>query len=346
MADENKVAQAADMDPEGDAFKQMLAGVQAGKVEKPVAKPAEKTEKTEKVAEKVVETDVKDKADPSSGKTAEKETESDKEIEGDAEETADTLKKQIAGLKAELTKRKGKHEQVEQLSKELDAAKAELKKHEAADPDAKLNAAVAKLSADELTEERIKFQERQADAYADLKIAKRDGDTEAQQHAADRILENRKVLAAIEKGRKELAERQKTAAAGEKDFTEKLTKEVEDIFKDALELHPSLKDENSALFKAGDAEFRKRPVLMQAMGQSMGELVSLAYAILRNPELVSGVKAQDVRKDLTKQLDEKLSKSFVKGGGSQGTKVAPNYSEVAETNMAEFEKIVAKAKGG
>lgn len=338
MAEDIKIVDnSVEMDPNSDAFKAMLAG-----------KPAPVEKKQEKVE---VKADVKDvvkdpvKESPSSGETEPKD-----EPEGDAEETADTLKKQIAGLKAELTKRKGQHEKVEKLEKDLSSLQAELKASQSKGEqteEQKLAEAVSKLDHDAIIEKRIEFEDELADGRANLKLAERDGDVEAQKVASNQILRARKVLKALDKGREELAKRTQDAEAGEKDFTKKLTAEVDGIFADALELHPSLKDTESPLFKAGDAEFRKRPLLMKAMGQSMGELVSLAYAILRNPELVGGksTKAAEVRKDLVKNLDEGISKAFHKGGGAAGTKATPNYAEVAETDMASFEKMVAKAKG-
>ena len=341
MADEKEDKIVADMDPEGEDFKKMLAGVQTDKV---VGKKEVKSEP---------KSDVKPTDKVDTKLSSDKEGE-DKTPEGDAEETADTLKKQIGGLKAELTKRKGQHDKVEELERQLNTLQAELKGRKEAspetDPDVKLKASIAKLTEDELLDEKLIWNERQADARASLRIAQRESDTEAAEKATTELAATRKVLKAIEIGSKELATRKESEAAGEKDMTEKLTKEVDMLFNDAYEALPQLTDKESPLFKAGDAEFRKRPVLMKAMGQGMGELVSLAYAILRNPELVAKAgdekKAEDVRKDLVNSLDEKISKSFVKSGGSQGTKSAPNYAEVAETNPAEFEKLVNKAKGG
>lgn len=327
---EEKVVQ-AEMDPTGDEFKNMLAGVQAGKQaskEEPEKKPDVKVDTSVSSAE--------DKKEPPKD-------------EGDAEETAETLKKQIGGLKAELTKRKGQHDKVTELEGQIKELQGQLKQADPQTDEQKLQAAIAKLSKDELLDKSVEFQDDLADGRAALKLAERDQDAAGVKDAQQQINRAKNILKALEKGREDLARRTQDAQAGEKDFKKNLTTEVDSIFKDALELHPSLKDDESPLFKAGDAEFRKRPHLMRALGQNMGELVSLAYAILRNPELAGGAKAtpkaEAVRKDLIKNLDDATSKAFHKGGGSQGTKTAPNYAEVAESDPAAFEKLVNKVKG-
>ena len=338
MADEPNVS--AEMDPGSDAVKQMLAGI------KPSVEKVEKSEVKPKG-----ETDVKSTPESSS----DKETPDAKQDVPVEDESPEALKAKIKGLEAEVGRRKGQHSKVEQLETEIAQMREDLKKREPVDdsPDAKLKAAILKLDEDGLIEKQVEWQEEQVDARTALRLAERDGDTKAQQEATQRIVNARKVLKALEVGRTALSQRKQSSETSEKEFVKSLESEVESIVKDAYELYPDIKDPNSALFKAGDAEFRKRPHLTKAMGQTMGELVSLAYAILRNPALVqkageTGKPAEKVRKDLLSNLDEATSKAFLKGGGAPTTKTTPNYAESVETpdGLAGFEKLVAKAKGG
>ena len=334
MAEEKIVS--AEMDPESETFKQMLAGI------KPKDAPAEKVEKT------VVKADVKPGPEPSSGKDT---TVAKDKAEPD-DESPEALKAKIKGLEMEVGRRKGQHDRVEKLETEI----ADLKKRQTEpvddSPDARLKAAIAKLDSDGIIEKKVEWEEEQSDARIALRLSEKDGDVKGQQEATQRIVNARKVLKALEQGRIALDKSTQKAETSEKEFVRSLEGEVDGIVKDAYELYPDIKNPDSELFKAGDAEFRKRPHLMKAMGQTMGELVSLAYAILRNPELVAtkgGKPAENVRKDLMKNLDETTSKAFLKGGGSTGTKPSPvNYSELVQTGttgVADFEKLVARVKG-
>jgi hypothetical protein len=338
MAEEKIVS--AEMDPESETFKQMLAGI------KPKDAPAEKVEKT------VVKADVKPDPEPSSGKDT---TVAKDKAEPD-DESPEALKAKIKGLEMEVGRRKGQHDRVEKLETEI----ADLKKRQTEpvddSPDARLKAAIAKLDSDGIIEKKVEWEEEQSDARIALRLSEKDGDVKGQQEATQRIVNARKVLKALEVGRITLDTSTRKAEISEKEFVSNLESEVGGLINNAYEHFPDIRNTDSALFKAGDAEFRKRPHLMKAMGPTMGELVSLAYAILRNPELVASkgtaketTPAQTARKDLLHNLDEATSKAFLKGGGATGTKQTPvDYGQLVQTGttgVADFEKLVSKVKG-
>jgi hypothetical protein len=325
MAHDTIIDSSAEMDPNSEQFAKMLAGSppQADTGGKPNGSSPE-PQSTEKAAE----------PDAKEGPSIEE------------------LQAKIKGLEAELGRRKGNADKIAQLESELEKVKAQREQTESGDDASRLASAIERLSTDALLEKKTEFMDEMADARADLKAAEREGDLKVQQEAAMRILRARKIIVQLDKALIGRNKAELDKATTEAATLKKLKEQSDSLITDAYEMLPDLmKDgkpnEQSEVWKAGDAEFRKRPELMASLGP-FGELVSLAYALLKNPSLIPGGKA-DTRKELLTELENKTSKAFIKGSAAPTKKEAvPDYETMVGTpeGRAAFEKAVEAAKSG
>ena len=323
MSDETQVAAKQDGSLDLEALYAQVTG-------KAPEKQEAKVETTEKADDKVI------KSTTSSVEDGEKADE-------------DTLKSQVEGLTKELGRvrkdRNSSIEQVQELREALANVRGQLEslagnKGGSDTPEAKLS----KYSDTQLVQGQGEWEEAILDAREALRKAQETGNDTALDRANQNLKVARHTLSAI---RQELVERTKRVgletARAQSEAT-RVVQEVVDIYEQAYESFPTLKDKDSDLWKAGNDAYNQHPSLMKQLGP-LGELVAVALAVADNPELVggSGKKATAARKELLSEINDQAEKSLLKGGAKAKSKGTPNFEGMAGT---DFDAMVHKVKMG
>jgi len=317
-----------EMDPTSPEFAAKLAEMVAKK--EPKAEEKGEQEKADKAKEPAKESPSAD--------TKEKDDDGD---EGDLDARVKALKKE---LKRVRDNKREDEERVAKLQEEISSLKTEMQKAKAApagDERGRIQAALDKLSEDQLDSTLIDWEDELADARSKLTLAE-DKEDEAKIEAAKaRISKARIVLAMAKSTLKEKtrqASDQKAGADAEKDA---IAKEIDQIFKTYVENFPDLEDQESKLWIAGNEMFNKHPALMKRLGP-IGQLVAVSLAVSADPKLI-GKDASKVRKDLLHNIEEAAHKSLLTGGKGGGKGKAP---AVDVNNMEAFEAYIEKVKSG
>lgn len=321
-----------EMDPTSPEFAAKLAEMKAGKAPK-----EEKGEQEKEPKAPAKETKEPEKESPSSDKD---------EGEDEGEDVGTDAK--IKALKRELKRvRDNKREDEDRVSKlqeEISSLKTEMQKAKAAPPSderGRIQAALDKLSEDQLETQLIDWDDELADARSKLTLAEDRGDEAKIEAAKARIAKARIVLALAKSTLKEKSKQassQQSEAEAEKS---EIAKEIDGIFKVYVENFPELEDKESKLWIAGNEMFNKHPALMKRLGP-IGQLVAVSLAVSADPKLV-GKDATKVRKDLLHNIEEAAQKSLLTGGKGGGKGKAP---AVDVNNMEAFEAYIERVKSG
>lgn len=296
--------------------------------------------KVEEIAEKVKEkseaddTDVKQKKAPSSG-----ESDEDKEVEDE-----DELRTQVNALQKELARvRKNKNESTEEvqgLREQLAKVQGQL---EVLVQGNKSSNKMADYSDAQLVRGQTEWEDELLESRQELHDARKGDDKAALAEAQKKVTIAKQTLDAI---RQELLDRTKRSSAEQaktQGEANKIVEEVVDLYDTAYETFPELKDKDSEIWQAGNEEYMARPSLMKQLGP-LGELVAIAVAISKNPELVGGkAKAKAVRKDLLEEINDKAEAALLKGGGKAKGKSVTNFADLGDQ---DFERVVSKIKMG
>ena len=314
------------MDPSSDAFNAMLAQAQTRSEEALTVK--EDTTTTEEV------TDVKEPDEESSSTSPPV-----------IEETPETLKAKLAGLQAELTRvrkqKSGGEGETNTLRETLANLEGQVKVLREQKTATTLQDKVAALSDEQVQENETLWQDELMDARVLVRMAERDNDPEGITKANARIDIAKKMqkLYNQEQSSRLALRSEQTKAQGELKST--LATEVDTLFKNTYESIPELKDPESEIWKAGQAEFKRYPALMKQLGP-LGEMMAVASAVARNPGLVSKKAAAK----LLGNLEDVADKTFLKGGTAPRVSVTKPTSVNSQKDLSDFEAQVAAIKLG
>ena len=313
------------MDPSSDAFNTMLAQAQTRSEEALAVK--EDTTVTEEV------TDVKAPDAESSSTSTE------------IAETPETLKAKLAGLQAELTRvrkqKSGGEGETNTLRETLANLEGQVKVLREQKTTSTLQDKVAALSDEQVQENETLWQDELMDARVLVRMAERDNDPEGITKANARIDIAKKMqrLYDTEKSTRAVSRSEQAKVQGE--FKNTISAEVDSLFKSTYESIPELKDPESEIWKAGQAEFKLYPALMKQLGP-LGEMMAVASAVTKNPSLVSKKSAAK----LLSNLEDVADKTFQKGGTAPRMTVTKPTSVNSQKDLSDFEAQVAAIKLG
>ena len=263
------------------------------------------------------------------------------EGEGDVEH----LKSQIRGLKAELTRRSGNAERVEDLESRL--AQAEQKLAETPKPTADpITEAIRKLDDRALIDKQTDWEDELAAARAKYERADETQNTESMRAAGERIAHAKRVLSALKSEASDRVERRSTERNQLQQEAEQINGELSEMYESVSEAFPDFTNQDSELWKAGNEEFLAHPALMRRLGAA-GEVVAAALAVVKNPQLTKGTSAQ-ARREVISKIDKGFGKALQAGTSS------PNFSRNTDYAAAiadgegldKFNKMIDKIKGG
>lgn len=255
------------------------------------------------------------------------------------------LKEQITGLKAELTKvrkqKSGSTEEVLSLKERLANMEGQLQAIHTAKTSGTVEEKLSKLSTDQVADNRIAWEDEQADARVAGRLAERDQDQAGVREANERIANARKMLKLYDT---EKDRRVKADANNERlnlDDTKAVSTDLDKLFSEVYTQVPEMAVEGSDIWKAGKAEYDALPSLMKRLGP-LGELVAAASAIAKHPELVS----KKVTNKLVNAIDAAADKAFSKGGAAPTGSFKPVTTINSQADVASFEAQVRAVKGG
>jgi len=268
------------------------------------------------------------------------------------DEKPDTLKAQIRGLKAELTRRTGNAEKVEELENQLNQLQGELRavnsRPAPAPPVDGIQEAISKLDDRGVISKTVDWQDELAAARVKYDRAEELGDTAKLEQASQRIQHAKRVISALTEEAQTRYEKKTQQAETLKGEAVLINEELVDMYEAVNEAFPDFQDKDSELWKLGNEEYLSHPTLMARMGPS-GEVVAAAMAILRNPELVKGTKGTAAtRRDMLSKIDKGMSKALQGGASSPSTGRTIDYGSMTESgsSLAQFNAMVDKIKGG
>ena len=340
----NIVDNAPEMDLNDPKFSEMLASIKPG-VKADEAKPEAKAEEKPAPAEKK---DVKPADKPKEPASSAENTEDDTE-DGD-DDSPEKLKARVRGLQAELARRKGNADKVNEL--ELQLAKVQGQLEEAAKRTAEtkpktIETAIRELDTKTLIAKQTDWEDELADARARYAAAEDRGDKDSMTEHGQRISYAKTVLSAIRTETLERGERKQKEDADAQSEATTIRAEFDAMYEVLDTQFPEFKDKDSALWKAGNKEYLDHPKIMQRLGPA-GEIVAAALAVVKNPDLI-GKKVKDessVRKEVVRNLETGLKKALSTGAGapSTGRTVVPSVD--TGDGLAEFNKMVDRIKGG
>ena len=313
------------MDPNGEAFAAMLSQAQT--------RGEEALAVTPDVSPGEVSKDVKVEESVSS---TEETTET-----GDPE----ALKAQLSGLQAELARvrklKTGNEGEAGALRETLAEMQGQLKVLREGKTEKTLADSLRALPDDQVQENEILWQDELADARVVARLAERDRDDTALFDAQKRITTARKMQKLYDTEKQVRVEgrvEQKKSLAESQGV---LSSEVDSLFKETYLAIPELQDNTSEIWKAGQAEYKLYPALMKQLGP-LGEMIAVASAVAKNPNLV-GKKAAA---KLLANLDQVADKSFMKGGTAPKLASVRNTTISSQNDLSAFEAQVAAVKQG
>lgn len=330
------------MDPSSKQFQEMLTKSQEAAVAKLAVKPDTSMVEDGK--------DVKEKPASSAESTEEEEPkDDDTKDESDEDEPGDdigNLKHKVSGLQAELTRiRKQKSDssaEATSLKERIADMEGQLKVLRENKTTSTIEEKLAKLSDDQVRENRIAWDDELSDARVAARLAAKDGDDQGVREANERITNARKMLNVYDTEKDRRVEVKATQKHSQDDETTVLTKEMDDLFTSVSEAVPDINVKDSAIWKAGKAEYDRLPTLMKRLG-ALGELVAVATAMAKNPALIGKKTTEKLVADIEKAAD----KAFQKGGTAPSSGTAPKPTTInSRDDLNAFEEQVRKVKGG
>jgi len=321
------------LDPAGAIYKQLMAGAAS--------------ERTAAAESKEVKVGLKDK--PEAKVTAEVEADDNdvsvkglklelkrvRDMKGEALKDVQTLREDVANLKG----------QVEVL-----------RSGSPGDQTVKAKAKLDKYSDEDLLTGETEWTETLAEAASAIDKAKANQDdgalTEAT-HRRDVARATVNLIKAVLHDRskpkdKPVQEKQPDgqagAQAGAEVDVEGLKGEVDSLYSQAYKTFPDLKDKKSGLWEAGNKAFNENKNLKSVLGP-LAELVAVATAIVRNPELIGNRgSAGEARKELLQEITDTANQALRKGSGttaSSGKTI--NFEELDAQTM---EALISRVKQG
>lgn len=306
---------------QGEQFDAMLAAAKSGKAETDVKEP-----------------------EPASSADA-KEPDPD-----DKPQSKEDYEARIKGLQAELGRRKGNAERVEQLEQELAYLKGQLdtltKTKATESVQEKLTAALQKLTDEDLISKQTDWEEELSSLRAKYDRAEELGNSDTMEHLAQKIAYAKQLIKAMRVEGSTRSERRHSEQEAIANAGQVLESELGTMFEVVTENHPDFKDPESELWKAGEEEYNAYPLLMERLGPA-AQVVAAAMAIVKRPELVGAKTSTSVRKDVIANIDKGLTKALHKGGANApSTGRATNYNIDSSEGLAAFEAMVTRIKGG
>jgi len=288
-------------------------------------------------------TDVKPAVKQEEAASSAEELDTDEGAEND--ESPEKLKARVRGLQAELSRRKGNADKVNEL--ELQLAKIQGQLEQANKPskgDTTLEDAIRKLDDKGLITKQTDWEDDLADARARYASAEERGDDTAMSKHGQRIAYAKHVLSSIRTETLERSVNRQKQAEVEKNEADAVRTEFDEMYKAVNTEYPDFQDKESDLWKAGDKEYRSHPEMMRRLGP-VGEVVAAALAIIKNPQLVQRSEAS-ARRDVVGKLEKSVKKALSTGGGapSTGRTVVPSIDSA--DGLAEFNRLIDKIKGG
>lgn len=279
-----------------------------------------------------------------SSKTDVKEPSSSEVVE---EPDADELKSQVEALTKELNRvRKGKAEssaEVQELREQLAHVQGQLEIIARGSNTNTPENRLGKYSDEQLIQGQTEWEDEVYNAKEAIRQARADGNDAAYAKAMRDLATARVTLTAI---RKELLERSKRVGAEQakaQSEANELVQEVADLYKQAYDAFPELKDRESALWQAGNEAFHSHPKLMKQLGP-LAELVAVSLALTKNPDLAGpkpGKTETAVRKELLTEINDRVEKSIIKGGATTVKKTIPDFGAMPKQ---EFDALIHKIK--
>jgi len=265
----------------------------------------------------------------------------DGEEEG-ADETPEQLKAKIKGLTAELSRRQGNSAKVEQLETELEAVKAKLNQ-----PVSNKFAWIVKLDDDALASKQTDWDDELADARAKYGRAEEAGDERAMERQGHRILQAKETLSAFRKETLDRTKRNQEEANAFNKEAQAIQSEIDEMHDAVAEAYPEMLTKGSEQWEAANKEFVEHPKLMKQLGP-FGEIVAIAMAHIRNPELGGKSAASAVRKEVLGRLDKGIKRSLSTGASAPSTQRSVDYTGAINDaeSLAKFNQMIDKFKGG
>lgn len=320
------------------------------KFEELVAKAKVTSDAKEPVADppaKVEKPDVKPKTEDASS-ASETDQADDKPADGDdTEETPDKLKARIRGLQAELTRRKGNADKVNELEVQLSRVQGQLEQLNKAPKSAEvtLEDAIKKLDDRALIGKQTDWDDELADARARYAQAEDRGDEKAMEKHGGRINYAKKVLSAIRVESLERVDRKQQTADAAKTEQATIKSELDGMYSSLTETFPDFQDNTSELWKAGNDEFKAHPEIMKRLGPA-GEIVAAALAVLKNPELITQRSESEARREVVGKLEAGVKRALRPGASSPTTGRAVVPQVTTGEGLAKFNEMVDRIKGG
>ena len=261
------------------------------------------------------------------------------------DEPAD-LEAQVKGLKAELARRSGNADKVDELEKQLQYALGrldEVSKSATKETDPFISA-VKEADEKTLISKQADWEDELADARARLVRAEENNDEAAVEKATNRLRRAKYSLSTI---RGELVDRADTNSKNRATLESeagKIKEELEMMYTAVEEKYPDFQNPESELWKAGNDEFLKHGTILRKLGPA-GEIVAAAMAIIKQGK--GEENALDVRKNTIRKIESGLNKAFRAGSGSPTTNKTVNVEQVSSADgLANFNAFIDKIKGG
>lgn len=327
------------MDPSSKQFQEMLVKSQEAAQAKLAVKPDtsmiedEKDVKQDKKVSSTAPTDEEDNAD----------VEPDKDEPGD---DIGNLKHKVSGLQAELTRiRKQKSDssvEVVTLKERLANMEGQLTALRETKKTTSVEEKLAQLSDEQVRKNRISWDDELSDARVTARLAAKDGDDQGVREANERINNARTMLDLYDTEKDRRVEAKASQKVSQGDEVTALSKELDDLFLAVGEAVPDINVKDSPIWKAGQAEYSKLPVLMKRLGP-LGELIAAATAIAKNPALIGKKTTEKLVADIEKAAD----KAFQKGGTAPSSGTIHEVTTInSQADAQAFEERVRKVKGG
>lgn len=268
------------------------------------------------------------------------------EDEGEPDSPA-TLKARVRGLQAELARRKGNAEKVNELEVQLARVQGQLEQINRAPrgDSPTLEEAIKKLDDRALIGKQTDWDDELADARARYAQAEERGDDKALERQGQRIAYAKKVLSAIRLENLERTDQKNLSANQQRDEQTKVKTELDSMYSSLTTEFPDFQDKDSELWKAGNDEFLAHPEIMKRLGAS-GEIVAAALAILKNPELIRQKSEVTARQEVVGKLEQGVKRALKSGASSPttGRTVIPQVT--SGEGLARFNEMVDRIKGG
>ena len=275
-----------------------------------------------------------------------KETSSSEE----SEPTPDELKAQLAALTKELNRvRKGKADssaEVQELREELANVQGQLDVlSKGATSTGTEENRLAKYSDEQLLQGETEWEDALMDEKDAMRRARSESDENAYSKASRNAATARTTLNAIRKELRERIKRVGVEQAKAQTETTEMVQEISELYDQAYETYPELKDKDSALWQAGNEVYNRHPKLMKQLGP-LAELVATALAITENPKLAPKGETggeRKARKELLEEINERAEESLIKGKATSSKKTIPDFGSMSKS---DFDNLVHKLKMG